>query len=169
MVTPTLKTLKALAEEGHESSLAERSAYWKPKAAGASGVKRESRAREGGGQPPPTTELEGGGVTPFKVRMQQSKTPAGVCDYLRRGLRCDRPICSFSHDQVAGTAAQQQQQQALPPPPTPPPPPQQQQPQPAAAAGRGGAGGSRPCAVHLSKNHAPDGRGGGARGNGRNN
>eukprot|EP00904_Undaria_pinnatifida_P011718 jgi/Undpi1/7677/HiC_scaffold_23.g10150.m1 len=112
MVTLTFKQLSALAEEGDESSLVERSAHWRPNTAGASGVKRK-RAQSRG----------------------------------------------------TGTVAQRQQQsQALLPPPPPPPPPQQQQTPPAAAAGaqgtgEGGAGGSRPNAVRLSRNHVPAGGG----------
>ena len=71
--------------------------------------------------------------------MQHSKTPAGMCDYSWRGLRCERLICSFAHHQGAGTVAQQQQQpQALPPPPPPPPPPQQQTQPAARQQGKGG-------------------------------
>ena len=45
-------------------------------------------------------------VTPFKTRVQYSKTPAMILDYLWGGLRCERSICLFGHDQVAGTVAQ---------------------------------------------------------------
>ena len=40
MITPTFKKMRALAEEGDNSSLAKRSANWRPNTAGASGVKR---------------------------------------------------------------------------------------------------------------------------------
>ena len=121
MVTPTIKKLRALEEEGDESSLAERSAHWKRNAAGASGVKRKGAPGTRGQRAAPAQGRAG--VNPFKARTQHSKTPARGCDYSWRSLRCARPICTFSHDQGAGTAAQQQQQQ----PQARPPPPQQQQ------------------------------------------
>ena len=175
MATPTFKQLRALAEEGNESSLAERSAHWRPNTAGVRGVKRKGAPGTGGQREAPAQGRAGGrgGITPFKGRMHHSKTPAGMFGYLWRGLRFERPICSFAHDQGAGTAVQQQQPQPMPPP-LPPPPPQQQQTQPAEAAGAGvtgggGAGGSRPNVVCFSRNHVPAGRGGGGRGNGGNN
>ena len=127
MVIPTYEKLRAPAEEGDESSPAERSAHWRSNTAGACGVKRKGAPGTGRQRASPARGRAGGagGVTPFKARLQHSKTPAGMCDYSLLGLRCERPICSFTHDQGSGTVAQQKQQhQALPPPP-PPPKPQQ--------------------------------------------
>ena len=103
IVTPTLKQLRALAEEGCESSLAERSAHWRTKL----------RAEPGGGGHPlqgPNAALE---------------DLCGDVRLLWCGLRCERPICSFAQDQGAKAVAQQQKQpQGLPPRPPPSQPPQ---------------------------------------------
>ena len=69
----------------------------------------------GSWQPPLRAEPgEVGGVTSFMARIQHSTAPAGMCDYSWRGLRCERLICLFAHDQGTGTVTH-----ALPPPPPP--------------------------------------------------
>ena len=91
MVTLTFKQLSALAEEGDESSLVERSAHWRPNTAGASGVKRKrAQSRVGNGQPQLRAEPGGGRRSPpsrpeysTRRRRRVSATTRGVASVVR--------------------------------------------------------------------------------------
>ena len=121
---------RELVEEGVGTSLVERMALWRQesgKTARPSGVKRK-RAPGAGEQRTahPHNRISGGeGATPFKARMLEKQTPAGVCVFALCGTVCLRVPCLMTDNQVdeatQPVAAQQQHQPrpSLPPPPPP--------------------------------------------------
>ena len=89
---------RELVEEGVGISLVERMALWRQesgKTARPSGVKRK-RAPGAGEQRTahPHNRISGGeGATPFKARMLEKQTPAGVCVFALCGTVCLRVPC----------------------------------------------------------------------------
>ena len=113
MVIPTLEKLRALAEEDDESSLAERSAHWRPNTAGASGVKRKGAPGAGGKRAAPAQGRAGGGGHPLQGPNAALEDACGgvllhvAWPPLREAYLfvCTRPACRKSRAAAAAAAA----------------------------------------------------------------
>ena len=169
MVTPTLRKLGALAEEGYESSLAEHSAHLKPNAVGASGVKRKGTPGAGAGSPR-SGPSRGGGGHPLQGPNAALEDACGDMSLLVAWLPlreahmfvCTRP--GRQDSRAAATAGSRKRCRCRRHPHR-----RRRNSSRRNRQRQEGAEQEGPNAVRFCRNHLPAGGGGGGRGNGGNN